>query len=119
VSGEGKIYSWGVGEQGQLGRKIMERHSHESSLRPRVINFRPGGRMSSKFTHAFCGSYHTFLVHESNTVYACGLNNYGQLGIGHFQEHEFEPEKVDGLENGIARIAGGEHHSMILDVNGN
>ena len=121
VSADGKAFSWGVGEQGQLGRKIIERHVYDSSLKPRAINFKPY-RLSAKFIKAYCGSYHTFLVHESNAVYAFGLNNYGQLGIGESErESEFEPERVQGLsvEDGIVEISGGEHHSMVLTAKGN
>ena len=117
ITADGKAHTWGVGEQGQLGRKIIERHVYESSLKPRAINFRYKS-ISSKFVKAFCGSYHTFLVLDSNHVFAFGLNNYGQLGVGESErEVEFEPEEIKGLnpEEGIVEIAGGEHHSMFLD----
>ena len=29
-----------------------------------------------------CGAYHSMLVVVGDVVYACGLNNYGQLGLG-------------------------------------
>ena len=29
-----------------------------------------------------CGAYHTFLLTHTANVYACGLNNMGQLGLG-------------------------------------
>ena len=55
VLSDGKIYSWGVGEQGQLGRKVVSRHVVEASLTPRPINFRPY-RMSAKFINAYAGN---------------------------------------------------------------
>lgn len=121
VSAEGKTYSWGVGEQGQLGRKIIERHVYDSSLKPRAINFKPPGK-AAKFVKAFCGSYHTFLLHGSQSLYAFGLNNYGQLGIGEtYQEEAFDPQRVLELkeEDGIVDVVGGEHHSMVLTNKGN
>jgi regulator of chromosome condensation len=115
----GKIYTWGVGEQGQLGRKIMPRHVVDSSLTPRTINFRPY-KLSSRFSAAFAGGYHTFLVHETGSVYSFGLNNYGQLGVGGTEE-AVQPEPVLGLDGKIkvSDIRGGEHHSLALDTNGN
>lgn len=109
-----------MGDQGQLGRKIVERHTFESSLTPRIINFRPP-RMNSRFIAAYCGSYHTFLVHESNTVFSFGLNNYGQLGVGEpVEDSSWTAQQVLELDpaDGIEMIAGGEHHSMILTSNG-
>ncbi len=29
-----------------------------------------------------CGAYHSMVVVVGDVVYACGLNNYGQLGLG-------------------------------------
>lgn len=29
-----------------------------------------------------CGAYHSMVVVVGDIVYACGLNNYGQLGLG-------------------------------------
>ncbi|KAH6566114.1 hypothetical protein BASA50_006301 [Batrachochytrium salamandrivorans] len=119
VSRDGKIYTWGVGEQGQLGRKVISRHVVEASLTPRPINFRPSGRLSSRFTRAYCGGYTTFLVHEKQILFSFGLNNHGQLGVGDTDNHEF-PEMVDVLDpaDGIAAVVGGEHHSVVLDSKG-
>lgn len=115
VSREGKVFTWGVGEQGQLGRKIMSRHVKESSLIPRPINFRPY-KLSNKFQKAFAGGYHTFLLHETGSLYSCGLNNYGQLGTGDTTSVEV-PEEVVGIEN-ITSVGGGEHHTVALDSQG-
>ena len=115
VSREGKVYTWGVGEQGQLGRKVMSRHVKESSLIPRPINFRPY-KLSNKFKKAFAGGYHTFLLHETGYLFSCGLNNYGQLGTGDTNSVEI-PEQVSLIEN-VVSVGGGEHHSVALDALG-
>jgi regulator of chromosome condensation len=118
VGNDGKIFSWGIGEQGQLGRKVMTRNAHEASLVPRPINFRPY-RRTAKFPFAFCGGYHTVLVHESNELFSFGLNNYGQLGLGDLLEHQI-PDLVEGIDKsvGIKEIGGGEHFTTILRSNG-
>ncbi|KAI8929480.1 regulator of chromosome condensation 1/beta-lactamase-inhibitor protein II [Entophlyctis helioformis] len=120
VGRDGKIYTWGVGEQGQLGRKVISRHLVEASLTPRPVNFRPPHRLSSRFTHVYCGGYHTFMVHETQALFSFGLNNYGQLGLGDAEDHD-NPEQVEGLEpaDGIALVSGGEHHTVVLDQKGN
>jgi regulator of chromosome condensation len=118
ITSAGKIYTWGVGEQNQLGRKITSRQLVESSLTPRAINFKPY-RLSSKYSAVYCGAYHTLLVHETHRVFAFGLNNHGQLGLGDCEEYD-KPELVEGLEKDvpIKKVAAGEHHSMILNKNG-
>ncbi|KAJ3210970.1 Regulator of chromosome condensation [Clydaea vesicula] len=118
IGHDGKIYTWGIGEQGQLGRKILQRFEYNASLTPRVINFKPKGK-SSKFIKAYAGSFHTFFVHESEEVYACGLDNYGQLGLAKTSyEVNHTPEKVEGDFNGVNFISAGEHHSLLLDNEG-
>ncbi len=75
----GLVYTWGVGESGQLGRRVLDRQKKESSLEPRSINFK-SKRKLVKFSKVYGGAYHTLLVTEDGQeVYAMGLNNYGQL----------------------------------------
>ncbi|KAI9020374.1 regulator of chromosome condensation 1/beta-lactamase-inhibitor protein II [Hyaloraphidium curvatum] len=121
VDDQGFVYTWGVGEQGQLGRRVAERRKDESSLVPRRINFR-SGRKLVRFSRVYGGAYHTLLVTEDGReVYSMGLNNYGQLGLGH-TENMMLPERIVDLEipEGVKvrACAGGEHHSMILLDNG-
>lgn len=135
-SRDGKIYSWGIGEQDQLGRKIMTRvNVVGASLIPRLINFRPKKRKNAKFVAAKCGGYHSVLVHSSNGLYSFGLNNYGQLGVGRTDGHDSAaPTLMEGMsfspcqarilirnqlgiteENEILDVCGGEHFTVILD----
>ena len=74
--------------------------------------------MSANFIGVHCGAYHTFLVHESHKLFAFGLNNHGQLGVGDSAEYS-QPELVEGLpDQKIVKAAGGEHHSMVLTADG-
>jgi hypothetical protein len=51
-------------------------------------------------------------------VYACGLNNYGQLGTGDKENHA-QPTLVPKLTDvGVIDIQGGEHHTMVLTNTG-
>ena len=53
----------------------------------------------------FCGGYHTFAITRGGDLYATGLNNYGQLGLGD-NESRFKAEKVDAFgELQVARVA--------------
>ncbi|KAI8824049.1 regulator of chromosome condensation 1/beta-lactamase-inhibitor protein II [Fimicolochytrium jonesii] len=126
VDNNGMMYSWGNGEQGQLGHRIMERHSRGSQLLPRAISFYPselaesGARASKKFERVYCGGYSSFFVHETNAVFGYGLNNYGQLGIGARTDPIALPQRVQGYDeaSGLRMMAVGEHHSLLLDGTG-
>ncbi|KAJ1542994.1 Regulator of chromosome condensation [Cladochytrium tenue] len=136
-----KIYTWGCGEQGQLCRRILPRSQRESALIPRIINFRiprgvipanhppaghPGGRPAggaAGFSGVWCGGHHTFIAHESGVVFAVGLNNHGQLGVGDTVNSD-TPRVVlnsDGGEDGfdgVVAARGSDHHSVLLDRRG-
>lgn len=97
----------------------MSRHAFEASLIPRPINFRPAGHRSAKFTQVFTGGYHSALLLSSNDLYSFGLNNYGQLGVGDLEVHEF-PMPVVGMDDmaSIKAVDGGEHFGVILKEDG-
>ncbi|KAJ3413162.1 Regulator of chromosome condensation [Chytridiales sp. JEL 0842] len=122
LTSDHKIFTWGCGEQGQLGRRIMPRSEKESSLIPRQVNFRPprsdrGG--STKIASAYCGGHHTFISLEDGRLFSFGLNNHGQLGLGDLETHS-GIEQVIGLDagKGVKMVVGAEHHSILLDNEG-
>jgi len=69
---------------------------------------------------AYGGAYHSFLLTNMGSVYAFGLNNMGQLGLGSLEPvHTGVPMLVSGLENkGVTSLVGGEHHSLALTDSG-
>ena len=122
----GIIFTWGCAEQGQLGR-IREcfasrggRRGLQYILNPNQVRDK---RRGLKFSDIFCGSYSTFAVAEDNTVYAWGLNNYGQLGNGNL-DNLYIPAKVKSLtslnsnSDKCVTIASGQHHTVLLDAQG-
>lgn len=118
LTDEGEVYAWGCGEQGQLGRRVLERHKklalHPTRITPR--RHRAHGGIISMI----CGSYHSFLLAADGTVFSVGLNNFGQLGLGDFEDR-LVPEAVDAEAwqgNKIVDLAAGEHHSMALSATG-
>lgn len=120
INEKGELFSWGCGEQGQLGRRILERH-RRTGLRPTNITPRDG-RSRAFITKVICGSYHTLAIRKDGNVYAMGLNNFGQLGLGDHEERQ-TAELIDGKEiwGGEAKVVdagAGEHHSMVLLDNG-
>lgn len=121
TSPDHRIYTWGCGEQGQLGRRVLERHKH-LGLRPANVTPRhlTNRRMWHEIEKVVCGSYHTLAIAKDSTVYGMGLNNYGQLGLG---DHEPRPtaesiEQEHWLGDKIVSAGAGEHHSVALSAQG-
>ena len=176
------VYSWGCGEQGQLGPLVAwqtdgkKKEDNQKHLMPsapfqlRVHQGAPGLRSAAeRLSYALndnfrafvaeelqadeaadlteaceaylehrqaqlsgaaddrlrvrsvhCGAYHTFLLTHTENVYACGLNNMGQLGLGSLEPNfTKEPVLVEALEGkGVVQLSGGEHHSLALTEEG-
>ncbi|KAI9477469.1 ran exchange factor Prp20/Pim1 [Coemansia mojavensis] len=115
LSASGKVYAWGYGQQGQLGRLVMERRRLHG-LTPERLRLHDIHRIG-------CGSYHSFAVSKDGVVYAWGLNNFHQLGLkpseGGSEEIVYEPTRVSALDGiGVAKISGGEHHTIALAADG-
>ena len=121
----GDIITWGNGEHGQLGRKIMERRKR-SGLRGDLIRLpwtaeegvkkRRGDRMFAFGVGA--GEHHSLAIDSDGRAYAWGLNNHGQCGQEP-GEPCHQPMLVPGLEGvKIIKACGGEHHSMLLSEDG-
>ena len=122
ISTDNVSYSWGCGEQGQLGRKVLERHK-TLSLKPRIIS-PPVKRNENKelcyYIKYSCGSYHTLGLTNDGHLFSWGLNNHGQLGLGDNEDRasaELIPkEYFDGKK--VVDMGAGEHHSVVLAEDG-
>lgn len=124
ISEDGQLFAWGSGEQGQLGRRVLERHKL-LALRPSNVTPRLGrGRV--RVRRVICGSYHTLVIADTEAVpggvavFAMGLNNFGQLGLGD-HEDRLTAELIDPAAwNGAMPLdaGAGEHHSILLANNG-
>lgn len=118
LSDTGVIFQWGGGEQGQLGRRVLERHALRAT-EPREL-WLPGVRVIG------AGSYTSFAYTNDGTLYAWGLNDYQQTGVdpedGGLATNIFHPTPVRALSGTdkppVVQICGGHHHTLALLENG-
>lgn len=117
----GNIYTWGAGEQGQLGRKVMERRKIHGTTPEKIVL----GSRTRKAVVVGAGNYTSYAVDDKGDVWAWGLNNMGQAGTGTSESEVQLPTKVVGLsksdlgdDDSVVQIAGGEHHTIFLTAKG-
>ncbi|KAK7054171.1 regulator of chromosome condensation 1/beta-lactamase-inhibitor protein II [Favolaschia claudopus] len=119
----GQIFTWGNGQQSQLGRKVLERHQVKGTNPQRVIL----GNRNLRATVIGAGTYHSFAVDEDGDVWAWGLNTMGQAGTGYASKADDTVEmpklvrRLTKEELGgetVVQIAGGEHHTLFLTSDG-
>lgn len=125
---DGLVFSWGLGEMGQLGRAVdaaMKDAKDEyrvdmvyrEHLQPARMTL--GRDVLPPVKAIGCGSYHSLIVLSVNGyLYTCGLNNYGQLGIGSTENCD-ELQLVEDLAaKNVVLAEGGTHHSAVLTIDG-
>ena len=104
-----KIFSWGDPETGATGRKLTSRRKNTQSMKIESM----GARYP---VDVWAGSYFSFYKDANDRQYAFGLNNYGQLGLGH-EFDRYEPTLMKNCPI-FETIQGGEHHTIGVTVDG-
>ncbi|MCP4105144.1 MAG: hypothetical protein GY749_06350 [Desulfobacteraceae bacterium] len=104
VTGDGKAYTWGDNDNGQLGN-----NSKDDSSTPVVLNL-------SDMSAIAAGLNHSLALKNNGTVWAWGRNYSGQLGDG-TKEERCLPIEIANLTH-IQAIAAGKQHSLALKDDG-
>lgn len=110
IDTNGKAYSFGRNEKGQLGQGHLDRVD-----KPTVVECLAGYNVID----AACGRNHTLFLTDKGVVYACGDNKMGQLGLGNQTTHVASPQRVNYKGPPIRKLACGAEFSMIADIRGN
>lgn len=104
----GKVYGWGDAESGKIGRMLNTRNKNHQAMKIEKVG-------AKNATDIFCGNMHSFYINDKHQLFAWGLNNYGQLGIGNKFDCS-QPTRVKDLDpyegDFVVEVAGGEHHSI-------
>ncbi|KAM9270142.1 protein RCC2 [Morus bassanus] len=110
ITAEGKLWSWGRNEKGQLGHGDTKRVEA-----PKLIEVLGG----EAIVLAACGRNHTLALTESGSVFAFGENKMGQLGLGNQTDAVPSPTQIMYNGQPITKLACGAEFSMIMDCKGN
>lgn len=102
---DGKVFSWGEGEDGKLG------HGNRLNLdKPRMIE----SLKSKKIRDIACGSSHSAAITSSGELYTWGLGEYGRLGHGD-NVTQLKPKLVKALVgHRIIQVACGSRDAQTL-----
>jgi len=105
ITQDGKLFSWGEGEDGKLGHgDTLSRHS------PTLVTTLASKRISD----IGCGSSHSAAVTSCGELYTWGLGDYGRLGHGD-DKTTMVPKLVKGLEGKrVVQVACGSRDAQTL-----
>lgn len=117
VLADRKVFVWGDPDTCVLGRMPLKRRKFAQALKV-------GGLRYGKVVDIFTGGNHCFLINDRvsrkegktiRCVYAWGLNNWGQLGVGKEYDNTFKAVEISALrDKNVKKIAGGDHHTLFL-----
>ena len=139
ICDQGRSYAWGINQQGQLGigldsnMRVISNVCEPQLVLPPVTADQAALEQSHIVSVA-CGIAHTFYLHANGSVSACGLNNYGQLGVRKTEsnsefwiptEHYYNlhrlmyvPVHQDLKPVSVTHIACGGAHTLVIDNRG-
>ena len=97
-----KLYVWGRNDYGELG--LGDNKSRHWPTRLRFPPEEGTGPFETKTTikSICCGADHSMVLLENNSIYVWGFNEYGQLGLGHYNNIHL-PQKLY-LRNDITKL---------------
>jgi myosin-5 len=106
-----KVYSWGLNDYLQLGRKIDAKTTHnEPKICRPIVGLHP--RILSS------GDEHTIMVDYCNDIYIWGGNSSGQLGLGHSRDTK-NIIKLESLGKNIRSVTAKGKKNYIVAGDGN
>ena len=100
---------WGCGrnDYGQLGLGDTNSRTTFTQITTNVDNIKS----------VYCGENHTFILKNDGTLWGCGLNNDGQLGLGDNTNRNTFTQVTTNADN-IKEIYCGGDYTFILENNG-
>ncbi|HZE15112.1 MAG TPA: Ig-like domain repeat protein, partial [Mycobacterium sp.] len=104
------LYGWGNNSYGQFGNGLTG-----TVTTPTQLSL-PDGSVP---VAAATGAEHSLAVDANGTLYAAGLNNYGQLGTGNKVNSNVWLPALMPSGVGAVAAAAGEYHSLVIGTDGN
>ena len=110
VTETGDVFSWGIGERGQLGHGDLENKKTPWPLLE---------LQGTEIAVVAAGEAHSLAASkDKKQVWAWGAGHYGQLGVGGL-EPRLSPSAIEELESqGIEQVACGSNHSGAVSEDG-
>ena len=65
-----------------------------------------------------CGDYHTFILKFDGSIWACGYNNCGQLGLGDTENRTTFTQVTTNINNDVKQIDCCNYHTLIIKTDG-
>ena len=107
LKNDGTLWGCGYNYDGELGLGDTTNRTTFTQITTNADNIKS----------VYCGGYHTLILENDGTLWGCGLNAYGQLGLGDTTNRStFTQITTD--TNDIKSVYCGDHYTFILKNDG-
>src|SRR3990167_6063137 len=106
VDRDGNVWGMGNSPEGELG--FIGQYTE-----PQQIKFEENVKIKMA---AASRNYYSVFLDEHGSVWTCGYNVYGQLGLGH-SNNVATPSMIENIPK-MSSISAGHYHTLLLDENG-
>ena len=100
---------WGCGHNG-YGELGLGNNTNKNTFTQITTNI-------NDIKEIYCGGSHTFMLKNDSTLWGCGYNYNGQLGLGD-SDDRYTFTEIATNANNIKSICCGSHHTLILKNDG-
>ena len=108
LKNDGSLWACGTNGDGQLGLGDTISRSAFTQVTTNINNVK----------EVVCGYEHTFIIKNDGSLWACGNNGEGQLGLGNGNSRKTFLQVTTNINNDVKQVACGQHHSFILKNDG-
>ena len=107
LKNNGTLWGCGYNNEGQLGLGDSSDRNIFTQITKNTDNIKL----------VYCGGYHTFISKNDGTLWGCGANGYGQLGLGDNAKRNTFTQITTNVDN-IKSVSCGYYYTIILRNDG-
>ena len=107
ITTDSNLWSWGKNSNGELCKG-----DKKDRLKPRKTSF-------SNISKISAGYAHSLFQNNKGKIFACGYNQTGACGLGHFKHPQIKPSFIPDAPSNIVHFVCGNSLSLFLDSEGN
>lgn len=111
LKNNGSIWGCGKNTYGQLGLGVDDTNNRYTFTQV-IYN------VSNDVKQIVCGGYSTFILKNDGSLWSCGHNGYGQLGLGDNTDKTTFTQVTTDISNDVKQVACGRYHTVILKNDG-
>ena len=111
LKNDGSVWSCGYSNYGQLGLGSAGSGSGKTSFTQVTTNI-------NDVKQIVCGQYHTFILKNDGSIWGCGKNSSGQLGLGDETDRKTFTQVTTNINNDVKQLSCGYDCTFIIKNDG-